>query len=260
MAEGAPRCAQCGAEQGMQTAVPPPPMAGPGMTPPTPMSEQPVAQQTHGLAIASLVLGLLGIIFACLTALPGLILGIIALNQINQHPREFGGKGLAVGGIVVSACFMLFVPIFASILFPVFSKARHTARGTTCLHQQQQIALAIQMYAQDHNGLYPPAGEDWAVAIETYVGSAKIFDCPDTATPGSTLAPDYGANPAVFGKKEADITDPGHTIVLGDSNAADYQLHSPTDLDFARHSGDCIVGYADGHAARLSASPASLGP
>ncbi|OPZ83794.1 MAG: hypothetical protein BWY76_02119 [bacterium ADurb.Bin429] len=258
VAEGAQRCASCGAAQGARPAVPP--MAGPGMMPPTPMYEQPVEQKTSGLAVASLVLGLLGIFLSCLTTLPGLILGIIALNQINQNPRELGGKGLAIGGIVTSACFMLLLPIMASILFPVFAKAREKARAVTCLSQQRQIATAIQMYVQDNNGLYPPAGDDWAVAIETYAGSSHLFHCPAAALAGSTLAPNYGSNPAVFGKKEADITDPANTIVIGDSDAIDYQLHSPGDLDFSRHDGDCIVGYADGHAAKLSAPPTTLGP
>lgn len=74
-----------------------------------------------GLAIASLVLGivsLIGIIpvisfVACLTAITGLVLGIIALRKVAKGTG--GGKGLAIGGVVVSA-----VALIISVLISVF--------------------------------------------------------------------------------------------------------------------------------------------
>src|SRR5436309_11388109 len=45
---------------------------------------QPRPSQTSGLAIASLVLGILGICSGGLTAIPGLVLGLVALSKINR--------------------------------------------------------------------------------------------------------------------------------------------------------------------------------
>ncbi|MFI7634620.1 DUF4190 domain-containing protein [Nonomuraea sp. NPDC049400] len=55
---------------------------------------------TNGMAVASLVLGIVGLIFCGLTSIPGVILGHIALNRIKKTGEE--GSGMAVGGLVTS--------------------------------------------------------------------------------------------------------------------------------------------------------------
>ncbi|MGW5226831.1 DUF4190 domain-containing protein [Nocardia niigatensis] len=68
------------------------------MPPAYPMAPPP-PQGTNGLAIASLILGLIG---GCLLAVP---FGIIALSQIKQ--RNQNGRGLAIGGLVASGVWAL---------------------------------------------------------------------------------------------------------------------------------------------------------
>jgi len=70
--------------------------------------------ETSGLAIASLVLGLLGILSCGITSLVGLILGIVGLGQISSSNGRLTGKGLAIGGIVSSAV-LLIVPLLAVV-------------------------------------------------------------------------------------------------------------------------------------------------
>jgi len=48
--------------------------------------------------------------------------------------------------------------VLAALLFPVFATARGKAREITCISNLRQIGLAIRMYAQDADELYP-----WAV-------------------------------------------------------------------------------------------------
>ncbi len=77
------------------------------------------APSTNGLAIASLVLGILGLFV--IPAPIGLILGIIALTQVRRAARESRpqkGKGLAIGGIATSSAFIALwtVAIIASLL------------------------------------------------------------------------------------------------------------------------------------------------
>ena len=101
----------------------PPPQYGtppPGYTPPPPgygplptgypASEYsaygPPAQKTNSMAIASLVASCIG--FLCwLGSIAGIVLGIVALNQIKQT-RE-GGHGLAVAGIAIGAVSLIVV-------------------------------------------------------------------------------------------------------------------------------------------------------
>ncbi len=73
--------------------------------------------QTNGMAIASMVLGISGPFFCAfggIGSLVGLILGIIALNQINKNPN-LEGKGMAVAGVVLNALSLLGIIIFIII-------------------------------------------------------------------------------------------------------------------------------------------------
>lgn len=58
------------------------------------------------------------------------------------------------------------IAILAAILFPVFAQAREAARKTSCLSNQKQIGLCVQMYGQDYDGFWPAqqwwAGDKWA--------------------------------------------------------------------------------------------------
>lgn len=66
--------------------------------PPTPSS---AAGPNQTMAIVSLVLGVLSII-CCgfLAGVPAVIVGFMARSKANSNPAEFGGAGLALGGII----------------------------------------------------------------------------------------------------------------------------------------------------------------
>src|SRR4051794_21207180 len=83
-------------------AGPIPPALGGVSTSPRPLTPigSPTAQ-TSGLAIASLVCGILGWCTAGISALAGLILGIMALSKIKNSQGRLSGRGLAIAGICV---------------------------------------------------------------------------------------------------------------------------------------------------------------
>lgn len=72
-------------------------------TPPPSYGYPPPAPPTNGLAIASLVLSLLGLIgvLPLLGTVLGLIFGYSARNQIAQSRGTQGGEGLAKAGIIM---------------------------------------------------------------------------------------------------------------------------------------------------------------
>ncbi|MGI8750939.1 MAG: DUF4190 domain-containing protein [Acidimicrobiales bacterium] len=70
--------------------------------------------RTNGLAIASLVLGILWIVG--LGAVAALILGIVGKNQIDRSNGEQTGRGLAIAGIVLGAIGIIGAIIFIVIL------------------------------------------------------------------------------------------------------------------------------------------------
>ena len=49
------------------------------------------------------------------------------------------------------------IAILASILFPVFARARENARRTSCLSNLKQLGLGAMMYVQDYDESYPLA-------------------------------------------------------------------------------------------------------
>lgn len=59
---------------------------------------------TSGLAIASMVCGIVGIFFCYLAGLlgvPAVICGHMALNRITQSPFPIGGRGMAISGLIL---------------------------------------------------------------------------------------------------------------------------------------------------------------
>jgi len=79
----------------------PPPVPGYWSPPPAP-GFVPVTR-TNGLAIASLVLGILWLFW--LGSLVGLVLGLVALKQIKD--RNQGGRGIAIAGVVLSVLWLV---------------------------------------------------------------------------------------------------------------------------------------------------------
>lgn len=88
------------------------------------------------------------------------------------------------------------IAVLAAILFPVFATVRGKARQTTCQSNLRQIGTALQMYAQDYDGLYPYARDasDRAVPLMWAFTSAAcqaklaqmpmLHPWPDTTQPG----------------------------------------------------------------------------
>src|SRR5262245_5032576 len=76
---------------------------------------QPQSQTRKGLAIASLVLGILSIptlgLFV-VGAIAAIVLGVIALGKIKKEPATYGGKGMAIAGIITSGVSLLLIGVF----------------------------------------------------------------------------------------------------------------------------------------------------
>src|SRR4028119_825727 len=82
------------------------------------------------------------------------------------------------------------IAILASILFPVFARARENARRSSCQSNLKQIGLGILQYVQDYDERYKPSSGisyaySWHTLIQPYVKSAQLFSCPSNTTTGS---------------------------------------------------------------------------
>ncbi len=82
------------------------------------------------------------------------------------------------------------IAILASILFPVFSRARENARRASCMSNLKQIGLGVMQYVQDYDETYPSstryisgssgASVSWYQDILPYVKSYEILRCPSS--------------------------------------------------------------------------------
>lgn len=84
------------------------------------------------------------------------------------------------------------IAILAAILFPVFSQAREKARQTSCLSNNKQMGLGLNMYAQDYDGTLCQTSWEvgslkakihWSYLIQPYVKNEQIFLCPSDTHP-----------------------------------------------------------------------------
>ncbi len=83
------------------------------------------------------------------------------------------------------------IAILAAILFPVFARAKLSAKKTADLSNCKQLGIAVQMYLTDYEDMYPSAnfriaadgsssqGEvHWSYLINPYVKSAQLWVNP----------------------------------------------------------------------------------
>jgi len=98
------------------------------------------------------------------------------------------------------------IAILAAILFPVFAQVREKARQSSCISNEKQILLAINMYTQDYDEHFPlfctyeavkyQGGPNvvanpqksslWNQNINPYVKNQQVFLCPDDPNSAAT--------------------------------------------------------------------------
>ena len=150
-----------------------------------------------------------------------------------------GRKNAAAFTLIELLVVIAIIAILAAILFPVFAQAREKARQAACLSNTKQIALGIQMYAQDYDETLPVAGVNsqcrgkWQWQIFPYVKNQQVFTCPNI--PDNAWIATLGANPC--GGPQVGGNDKGG---YGWSNALSTDIADPADPN----SPNISPGYA----------------
>jgi prepilin-type N-terminal cleavage/methylation domain-containing protein/prepilin-type processing-associated H-X9-DG protein len=174
------------------------------------------------------------------------------------------------------------ISVLASILFPVFARARAKARQAQCISNLRQLATAFSMYTSDYDETFPgapngPAGGGmyggwvWYAAFGTpgpgyfdvtkgalypYVRNKQVYMCPDDRT-GSGCS--FELNSYLRFAPLAIIEKPAETLMLipedASGSANDGYFDVPWgDVAARRHNGGLTCAFVDGHAKWLKLS------
>ncbi len=172
-------------EETAEARTPDQPSTMPRMSPPTMsgMIQPPVDPGRKGWAIAAFVLGILSF---CVPILPLLTIpfGIIALILIANNPGKYGGKGLAIVGIIVSGAALAIWVLPSSIALPSLARARELSKRSVCAANLKGIGGSLAFYAGENSNqwpspydseakLTPPGGVDYVGAISSHRGRAS---------------------------------------------------------------------------------------
>lgn len=168
------------------------------------------------------------------------------------------------------------ISILASMLMPVFSRARSKARGTVCQSNLRQLGIAIRMYTDDADGTMPlwslvggsptggaPSGHPytWDEQTFAYYRNRNILYCPENPFGGDLRS--YAFPRYVSGVPLSRLTNPVATVLLfekgrygfgvwDDATGENvYQSHTAkgqrgySEAPF--HNGGKNFGWVDGH-------------
>lgn len=141
--------------------------------------------------------------------------GLWRANPISRQPvahrargrRRSGQPGLTLLEVLVTLAIM---SVIAAIALPVFARARHEAQRSACLSNLHQAALAIRMYADDHEGAFPTYLADSESAARSHdpVYRHDHFCQAMRLIPGQvtwvSLVSNYSARPKASGLRQVE--------------------------------------------------------
>lgn len=158
------------------------------------------------------------------------------------------------------------IAILASILFPVFARARENARRASCMSNLKQMGLAMMQYTQDYDECYPysyssgmganpPGGSwlgttsgdtyptwGWSQLLYPYHKSLQILLCPSGVSSGS---PDYTKTPirGQYGANSLFLVSPPSATSPNKQPVKLSQLQAPANLYAIMDAGQYYMSY-----------------
>jgi prepilin-type processing-associated H-X9-DG protein len=201
--------------------------------------------KNSGVAIASLVLGILIFLTCGITAIPAVICGIIALVKISGSDGSLKGKGMAITGLALSAVSIVLLPVISMlmailmpILMPAMTSAKSVAYRTVCESNMHGLAIAMMVYANDYDNRVPTADEWCDLLIQEADVSSASFLCPS--------APD-GTCTYALNKNLVTLDVSATTVVMFECPPGWNQVGGPELLTTEYHQGEgCNIAFADG--------------
>ncbi len=199
--------------------------------------------KTSGLAIASLVLGILSFFTCFITAVPAVILGVVGLLKINRSAGQLKGTGLAVAGMALPVVALPIIAMVAAIMMPALSRTKGLAQRLVCATNMQGLGTAMMVYANDYDNKFTTADEWCDLLIEHADVRPLSFQCR-----GAEGSFSYGFNKNLDGLTMGEVSP--DTVMVFDIAGGRNVAGGPELLITDRHQEEgCNIGFADGHTA-----------
>lgn len=150
-------------------------------------------------------------------------------NRPSPAPR-WGPK--AAFTLVELLVVIAIIGILASLLLPVLARAKEKAKVMKVHAELYAVGLALEMYADDHNGQLPPVRVNCNSDLSTHWCQFPVELVQEGYLP-------YGSKPGMAANME-DVFNPGHTYkyatpgpqILNDSPGGNFKLWAPDDFPF----------------------------
>ena len=170
-------------------------------SPPPPSS---TPSRTSGLAIASLILGILSFGFWIVTGLPAVICGHVSLSKIKKASGAIGGRGLAIAGLITGYLGLVIGTLIFAMAIHKMGTTLDMAKGARTKADIRTIRTMLMSYSLS-NGVYPtteqglkalvarpetePAPPSWTRLLDEVPKDAwkmdYVYRCPGTRNPSS---------------------------------------------------------------------------
>jgi len=219
------------------------------MTTSTPLPpEAPAKPRKCGLAIASLILGIVGPCTVGLASIAGLILSIAGLAKIKRSAGQLGGRNMAIAGLIISAVGVVIAPLLLmAILMPAVFGALNQANAASSANSVSVLCKVSMSYASRHNSTYPP-GDTWP---EIFRGMG-ITDATLANLADRTAGRGYAINAAVAGKPQSLVRQPSETVLFFECAPGAPPAGGPDALPTKPRFGrEHHIGFCDGHVERI---------
>ena len=124
------------------------------------------------------------------------------------------------------------IAILAALLLPALSRAKNMAKQMVCLSQLRQIGQAFIIYADNHDGYFPPYStsySDWSYYLRIGVGwsieTRCIYSCPlardiykKPPTSRTYGMSSYAGSNSGYIKKITSASNPSNACLIGDGD------------------------------------------
>lgn len=175
-------------------------------------------------------------------------------KQFLQHTAALRSSRSTGFTLIELLIVIAIIALLAAILFPVFNRARESARRASCLNNMKQLGMATMQYVQDYDEMMPGnasldigaglalgfmqpdssgGGRNFHRSLYPYLNNLDVYKCPSalpytsSGSSGSGYAEvtgagagntSYAANWIVCDRKIAIIPNPAEIVMMSEFN------------------------------------------